>query len=198
MYMSVKNENLITSSRYDKEVNCEHDDSNVVLQSLDQLYHNLMKSEVECEDQLEDNMDEFERTLSTIVDNFLQALAEEMALCREVANEYNEQLSNHCLHLFEKASLESIGIEVTPQLKKIFQDKDTLMEALADCQAERMNSIDVKADIIRDQCISWLENTIEGFRKAHIIDRENNRVLEIHNFIEDQRKELALSIETAI
>nr|CDS28391.1 leucine rich repeat containing protein 48 [Hymenolepis microstoma] len=194
--MSAKNENLSTSSRHDKKTSCEHDDINLVQQSLDQLYQNLMKIEVECEDQLEDNMDEFERTLSTIIDNFLQVLAEEMALCREVANEYNEQLSNHCFHLLENASLDSIGIEVTLQLRKIFKDKDALMEALADCQAERTNSIDVKTDIIHDQCLRWFENIIEGFRKTQIIDRKNNRVLEIHNYIEDQRKELALSIES--
>lgn len=42
-----------------------------------------------------------------------------MALCREVANEYNEQLSNHCFHLLEKVSLDNIGVEITPQLKKV-------------------------------------------------------------------------------
>ncbi|VDO06218.1 unnamed protein product [Rodentolepis nana] len=198
MYMSIKNENLISSSRYDKEIICENDGINLVLQSLDQLYYDLMKIEVEFEDQLEDNMDEFERTLSAIVDNFLQKIGEEMALCREVANEYNEQLTNHCLHLFEKASLENFGIEVTPQLKKIFQDKDALMDALADCRAERINSIDVKTDVIRDECFRWLENIIEGFKKTQIIDRKNNRVFEIRNFIEDQRKELISSIGNTI
>ncbi|KAM3176757.1 hypothetical protein ACTXT7_005881 [Hymenolepis weldensis] len=195
-YMSVKNENLSMPTNDDGEIADEHDGLNLVRQSLKQLFHELMKFEVEIGDQLADNMDEFERALSTILDNFLQALEEEMALCREVANEYNEQFSNHCFHLLEKVSLDNIGVEITPQLKKIFENKDTLTEALADCQAERINSIDAKMDSIRDQSQTWFKNIIEGFRKTQITDRRNNRVFEIHKFIEDQRKELDLSIET--
>lgn len=44
---------------------------------------------------------------------------DEMALIREAENEYNEQVSNHCFHLFEKISLDNMGVEVTPQLKKV-------------------------------------------------------------------------------
>lgn len=62
------------SSDDDKEMTDEHDGLNLVRQSLDQIFHELMKFEVEFEDQLADNMDEFERALSTIIDHFLQAL----------------------------------------------------------------------------------------------------------------------------
>lgn len=42
--------------------------------SLNDLYYDLMKFEIELEEQLEENMDDFERTLSALTDEFLQAI----------------------------------------------------------------------------------------------------------------------------
>lgn len=93
--------------------------------------------------------------------------------------------------------MEMIIVYLYSLFDQIFEDKDTLTEALADCRAERINSIDVKTDSIRDQSQTWFKNITEGFRKTQITDRRNNRVSEIHKFIEDQRKELDLPIKTS-
>ncbi|KAL5107602.1 Dynein regulatory complex subunit 3 [Taenia crassiceps] len=100
--------------------------------SLTDLHYDLMKFETELEDQLEENMGDFERTLSGLIDEFLQAIDGEVAICREAEDEYYKKVSNHCLHLLDKVPLEEMGVEVTPQLREMFEDKESLTEALAD------------------------------------------------------------------
>ncbi|KAM7542759.1 hypothetical protein Aperf_G00000016022 [Anoplocephala perfoliata] len=172
-YLSVKQKELGVSSKGDRTLG---ESLNVVRRSLDELYYELMKYEVEMEDQLEDNMEDFERALTAIMDQFLQSLEDEVVLCREAENEYSEQVSNHCFHLFEKVSLANMGVEVTPQLKKMFEDKESLTDYLADCHSERINSIDLMADSIHDRYRTWLRNTLDGLKKAHITDRRRARI----------------------
>ncbi|KAL5969865.1 hypothetical protein TSMEX_002478 [Taenia solium] len=110
---------------------------------LDDLYYDLMKFEIELEEQLEENMDDFERTLLTLTDEFLQAI-------------------------------------------EMFEDKESLTEALADCHAEHLSSFDSKVDKIRERCQSWLKKVLLELRGAFIEERRKARVFEIHHFMETQ------------
>lgn len=68
----------------------------------------------------------------------------------------------------------------------MFEDKESLTEALADCHAEHLSSFDSRVDIIRERCQLWLKEVLLELRSTFIEERRKARVFEIHHFTETQ------------
>lgn len=65
---------LIQNSNLEEREIDDENDQQIMTSALEDLYYDLMKFEVEFEGQFEETLDDFERFLSGIVDEFLQAL----------------------------------------------------------------------------------------------------------------------------
>ncbi|VDD82653.1 unnamed protein product [Mesocestoides corti] len=168
----------------------EHGRGHKAADFLDSLHDDLMMLEAELEDQLDENIKAFEQTITTHVDQFIQTVEENMATCRKEEDKYFERISSHLFHLLDKVPLEDMVVEVTPELREMFKDKDSLTDILADCHAAHINAFDSVADVIRHQAKSWLSELLENLQKTHVEDRRRTRIMEIICFVENQKEEL--------
>ncbi|XP_030433775.1 dynein regulatory complex subunit 3 isoform X2 [Gopherus evgoodei] len=171
--------------------NFEIADSKLVKYNEDitQLSDMLMTLEMQTVDQLEEIIKDFERNIADQVSTFIENVQGMMAQCRDLENHHHEKLLEIAITTLEKIVKSEFDEEMPDDVRLLFVDKDTIVNAVNASHDIHLLKIDNREDDIITKANSWSSSVIEEVHKNEL-SRNRNRVREINQYIDHLQEEL--------
>ncbi|XP_074867081.1 dynein regulatory complex subunit 3 isoform X2 [Carettochelys insculpta] len=154
-----------------------------------QLSETLMTLEMQTVDQLEEIIKDFERNIADLVSTFIENVQGMMAQCRELENHHHEKLLEIAINTLEKIVKSEFDEEMPDDVRLLFTDKDTIVNAVNASHDIHLLKIDNREDDIITKANSWSSLVIDEVHKNEI-SRNRNRVQEINQYIDHLQEEL--------
>ncbi|KAE8578800.1 hypothetical protein XENTR_v10023778 [Xenopus tropicalis] len=159
------------------------------IDDINKLLDSLMTLELQLVDQTEEIIKEYERNVSDMVSAFLETVQGLMAQVRDLENHHHEKLLEISINLLEKVLKGEMDDEITDDIRMIFVDKDTVINAVSASHDIHLLKIDNREDELVTKMNTWANNLIQKVQKDEI-QRNRNRILEITTYIDHLRDEL--------
>ncbi|XP_058012835.1 dynein regulatory complex subunit 3 isoform X3 [Ahaetulla prasina] len=156
---------------------------------ITKLYETLMSLEMQLVDQLEEVIKDFERNIADLVSTFIENEQGLMAQCRDLENHHHEKLLEIAINTLEKIVKSEYDEEMPDEVRMLFVDKDTIVNAVNASHDIHLLKIDNREDEIITKANNRVYNLIEKVHKDEI-HRNRSRVLELNHYIEHIRSEL--------
>lgn len=159
--------------------------------SLDvaQLMDALLNLEIQLVDQLEEIIKEYERNIGELVSTFLETVQGLMAQIRDLENQHHEKLLELCITVLERVLKGEMDEDMTDELRALFVDKDTIINAVSASHDIHMLKIDNREDELVTKINNWATNLIQKVHKDEL-QRNRKRVAEINTYVDHLRDEL--------
>ncbi|XP_047145604.1 dynein regulatory complex subunit 3 isoform X1 [Hydra vulgaris] len=164
-------------------------------ESVTQLWNVLMNLEIQLVDQLEETIKDFERNMLDMAGSFVENVQQIVNQLRELENKNHEVLSEIAMNTLEKFMKNELEEEISDDIKFLFIDKDTVMNAVSASHDSHLFKIDCKEDDIVTRINANIRNLIEGLH-ADEIKRNRLRVCEINYLLDHFRDEIESFDET--
>ncbi|XP_033023731.1 dynein regulatory complex subunit 3 [Lacerta agilis] len=149
----------------------------------------LMTEEMLLVDQLEEVIKDFERNIADLVSNFIENEQGMMAQCRDLENQHHEKLLEIAVNTLEKIVKSEFDEEMPDDVRMLFVDKDTIVNAVNASHDIHLLKIDNREDEIITKSNGWATTLVEKVHKTEI-QRNRSRVLEINQYVDHLRSEL--------
>lgn len=156
---------------------------------ITKLSETLMTLEMQLVDQLEEVNKDFERNIIDLVSIFIENEQGLMAQCRDLENHHHEKLLEIAINTLEKIIKSEFEEEIPDDVRGLFVDKDTIVNAVNASHDIHLLKIDNREDEIITKANSWASVLIEKVHKDEIT-RNRNRVKEINQFVDHLHEEL--------
>ncbi|XP_059572564.1 dynein regulatory complex subunit 3 isoform X2 [Alligator mississippiensis] len=156
---------------------------------ITQLSDTLMTLEMQTVDQLEEIIKDFERNIADLVSTFIENVQGMMAQCRDLENHHHEKLLEISINTLEKIVKSEFEEEIPDDVRMLFVDKDTIVNAVNASHDIHLLKIDNREDDIITKANSWQAVVIEEVHKNEIA-RNRSRVKEINQYIDHLQEEL--------
>ncbi|XP_068761038.1 dynein regulatory complex subunit 3-like [Montipora capricornis] len=166
---------------------------NQINEEIRKLWDTLMGLEMELVDQLEDTIKEFERNMADLVTAFVEVVQGLMTQLRDMENAHHEKVSDIAVVTLEKLMKNELEEDLPDDLRMLFVDKDTIMNAVSASHDTHLLKIDNKEDDILTRATTRMQSLIENIHNDEVA-RNRNRVAEINNLV-DHFKDEAESYE---
>ncbi|XP_075928680.1 dynein regulatory complex subunit 3 isoform X2 [Petromyzon marinus] len=131
-------------------------------QKINNMWDALMKLEIQLLDQLE---------------------------CRELENNYHEKLLEVLMSTFDKIVKNELKEELSEDLRLIFTDKDSLVNAASASHDIHLLKIDNKEDDIISRANTWMATFVQRVQDEEV-KRNRARVTEINHYVDYLHEEL--------
>ncbi|CAN0260453.1 unnamed protein product [Lampetra planeri] len=158
-------------------------------QKINNMWDALMKLEIQLLDQLEDVVKDFERNLTDMVGAFIENLLPTLSQCRELENNYHEKLLEVLMSTFDKIVKNELKEELSEDLRLIFTDKDSLVNAASASHDIHLLKIDNKEDDIISRANTWMATFVQRVQDEEV-KRNRARVTEINHYVDYLHEEL--------
>eukprot|EP00062_Callorhinchus_milii_P019899 gi/632974955/ref/XP_007903960.1/ PREDICTED: leucine-rich repeat-containing protein 48 [Callorhinchus milii] len=157
--------------------------------ALKKLWNTLMNLEMQLVDQLEETIKDFERNISEMVSTYIENVQALIAQCRDLENHYHENVLEIAVSTYEKMVKNEVEEEMPDELRTLFVDKDTIVNAVNASHDMHLLKIDNREDELVTRSNGW---TTAMMDKLHMeeINRNRKRVLEINHYIDHWYSEL--------
>nr|XP_056722452.1 dynein regulatory complex subunit 3 [Euleptes europaea] len=153
------------------------------------LCETLMTLEMQLVDQLEEVIKDFERSIFDLVSIFIENEQGLMAQCRDLENHHHEKLLEIAINTLEKIVKSELEEDIPDDVRMLFVDKDTIVNAVNASHDIHLLKIDNREDEIITKANGWAATLIESVHKSEIT-RNRNRVKEINQYIDHLHNEL--------
>ncbi|XP_053898606.1 dynein regulatory complex subunit 3 isoform X1 [Malaclemys terrapin pileata] len=158
-------------------------------EDISQLSDTLMTLEMQTVDQLEEIIKDFERNIADQVSTFIENVQGMMAQCRDLENHHHEKLLEIAINTLEKIVKSEFDEEMPDDVRLLFVDKDTIVNAVNASHDIHLLKIDNREDDIVTKAKSWSSSVIEEVHKNEL-NRNRNRVREINQYIDHLQEEV--------
>ncbi|XP_069591750.1 dynein regulatory complex subunit 3, partial [Ranitomeya imitator] len=158
-------------------------------QDVAQLMDALLQLEIQLVDQLEEIIKEYERNIGDLVSAFLETVQSLMAQIRDLENQHHEKLLELSISLLERVLKGEMDDDVTDELRALFVDKDTIINAVSASHDIHMLKIDNREDELVTKINNWATNLVQKVHREEL-QRNRTRVAEINTYIDHLRDEL--------
>ncbi|CAJ0915041.1 unnamed protein product [Ranitomeya imitator] len=185
-------------------------------QDVAQLMDALLQLEIQLVDQLEEIIKEYERNIGDLVSAFLETVQSlypfsvrkgwrqrtndgileialtrphTMAQIRDLENQHHEKLLELSISLLERVLKGEMDDDVTDELRALFVDKDTIINAVSASHDIHMLKIDNREDELVTKINNWATNLVQKVHREEL-QRNRTRVAEINTYIDHLRDEL--------
>ncbi|KAM5153088.1 dynein regulatory complex subunit 3 [Mantella aurantiaca] len=156
-------------------------------QDIVQLMDSLLVLELQLVDQLEEIIKEYERNISELVSMFLETFT--MAQIRDLENHHHEKLLELSINMLERVLKGEMDEDMTDELRALFVDKDTIINAVSTSHDIHLLKIDNREDELVTKINNWATNLIQQVHREEQ-QRNRKRVAEINMYIDHLRDEL--------
>ncbi|XP_042293758.1 dynein regulatory complex subunit 3 [Sceloporus undulatus] len=156
---------------------------------LSKLSETLMNLEMQLVDQLEEVIKDFERSILDLVAIFIENEQGLMAQCRDLENHHHEKLLEIAINTLEKVVKSEFDEELPDDVRMLFVDKDTIVNAVNASHDIHLLKIDNREDDIITKANGWASVIIEKVHNDEL-NRNRSRVLEINQYVDHLRSEL--------
>ncbi|KAK3578006.1 hypothetical protein CHS0354_037388 [Potamilus streckersoni] len=157
---------------------------------VSELWDKLMGLELQIVDQLEEVIKDYERNMADMVSTFLENIQGFLSQCRDLENIHHERMMELSIVTLEKVIKNELDEEISEDLRMLFVDKDTIINAVSSSHDSHLLKIDNKEDDIVTRINNWLKTMIEQIHEEQEIVRNRRRVSEINNLIDHLRDEI--------
>ncbi|KAM8960281.1 dynein regulatory complex subunit 3 [Pelodytes ibericus] len=158
-------------------------------QDIGLLMDSLLTLELQLVDQLEEIIKEYERNISEMVSSFLETIQGLMAQIRELENQHHEKLLELAINMLEKVIKGEMDEDLSDDLRVLFVDKDTIINAVSASHDIHLLKIDNREDELVTKMNSWSSNLIKTVQRDEL-QRNRKRVTEINTYVDHLRDEL--------
>uniref|UniRef100_A0A8C5RH74 Dynein regulatory complex subunit 3 n=1 Tax=Laticauda laticaudata TaxID=8630 RepID=A0A8C5RH74_LATLA len=128
---------------------------------ITKLYETLMSLEMQLVDQLEEVIKDFERNILDLVSIFIENEQGLMAQCRDLENHHHEKLLETAINTLEKIVKSEYDEEMPDEVRMLFVDKDTIVNAVNASHDIHLLKIDNREDEIITKANNQVYNLIE-------------------------------------
>jgi len=159
-----------------------------VTEEIRKLWDTLMGLEMELVDQLEDTHKDFERNMADLVTAFVEQVQGLMTQLRDLENAHYEKVSDIAVVTLEKLMKNELEEDLPDDLRMLFVDKDTIMNAVSASHDTHLLKIDNKEDDVLTRATTRMQSLNEKIHNDEVV-RNRNRVAEINNLVDHFRDE---------
>lgn len=157
---------------------------------VSELWDRLMGLELQLVDQLEEIIKDFERNLQDMCSTFIENVQGYLSQCRDLENAHHERMLEIAIITLEKVVKNELDDEISDDLRNLFVDKDTIINAVTSSHDVHLLKIDNKEDDMVTRINAWMKNLIEKIHEEQEIIRNRVRVSEIKNLIDHLRDDI--------
>ncbi|KAM3863874.1 dynein regulatory complex subunit 3 [Diretmus argenteus] len=164
-------------------------------EEIKHLCDSLMTLEMQLANNLEDITQEFERNISDMIDSFTETaqdiypLLPTFAQCRDLENRHQEALREIALTTLEKVANNELEDEITDDMRILFVDKDSVINALGASHDTNLEKINDRENQLVTRIEAWKVVLIKEIQDKQV-KRNRKCVSEIHSYIDYLRKQL--------
>ncbi|XP_029658548.1 dynein regulatory complex subunit 3-like [Octopus sinensis] len=154
---------------------------------LEELHDKQLTYEMQLVDQLEDVIKEFEHNLRDLVSAFTEGFQGLLANCRDLESQHHEKVMEVALINVETAHKNEVE-DVSEDLRNLFMDKDTLVNAVTTSHEAHLLKIDHEEDKMSQRIKLWIKNLLKRIHDEEEVQRNRDRIIEITNMIDHLRE----------
>lgn len=156
---------------------------------ITELFNMLMTLEMQLVEQLEETINIFERNITDLVGLFIENVQSLMAQCRNLENHHHEKLLEIAINTLEKIFKGEMDEDLPDDVRALFVDKDTIVNAVGASHDIHLLKIDNREDELVTGINSWSAHLFDKIHKDEIM-RNRKRVKEINQYIDHMQSEL--------
>nr|XP_048304063.1 dynein regulatory complex subunit 3 isoform X2 [Myodes glareolus] len=156
---------------------------------ITELFNMLMTLEMQLVEQLEETINIFERNITDLVGLFIENVQSLMAQCRDLENHHHEKLLEIAINTLEKILKGEMDEDLPDDVRALFVDKDTIVNAVGASHDIHLLKIDNREDELVTGINSWCAQLLDKIHKDEIM-RNRKRVKEINQYIDHMQSEL--------
>lgn len=156
---------------------------------ISELFNTLMTLEMQLVEQLEETINMFERNIIDLVGLFIENVQSLMAQCRDLENHHHEKLLEIAISALEKTVKGELEEDLPDEVRALFVDKDTVVNAVGSSHDIHLLKIDNREDELVTRVNSWCTHLVDKIHKDEIM-RNRRRVKEINQYIDHMQNEL--------
>ncbi|EPQ10141.1 Leucine-rich repeat-containing protein 48 [Myotis brandtii] len=112
-----------------------------------------------------------------------------MAQCRDLENHHHEKLLEIAINTLEKVVKGELDEDLPEDVRALFVDKDTIVNAVGTSHDIHLLKIDNREDELVTRVNSWCTHLVGKIHKDEIM-RNRKRVKEINQYIDHMQNEL--------
>ncbi|XP_055263438.1 dynein regulatory complex subunit 3 [Moschus berezovskii] len=158
-------------------------------EDITELLNVLMMLEMQLVEQLEETINMFERNIIDLVGLFVENVQSLMAQCRDLENHHHEKLLEIAINVLEKTVKGEMDEDLPDDLRSLFVDKDTIVNAVGASHDIHLLKIDNREDELVTRVNSWCTHLLDKVHKDEIM-RNRQRVKEINQYVDHAQSEL--------
>jgi len=126
--------------------------------------------------------------MSDMVTSFVENVQGLTTQLRDLENIHNEKVSDICVVTLEKLLKNELEEDLSDDLRLLFVDKDTIMNAVSASHDTHLLKIDNKEDDMVTRANTVMQTILENIHNDEI-KRNRDRISEINNLIDHFRDE---------
>ncbi|XP_007647286.1 dynein regulatory complex subunit 3 [Cricetulus griseus] len=153
------------------------------------LFNVLMTLEMQLVEQLEETINIFERNITDMVGLFIENVQSLMAQCRDLENHHHEKILEIAINTLEKILKNEMDEDLPDDVRALFVDKDTIVNAVGASHDIHLLKIDNREDELVTGINSWCAHLLDKIHREEIV-RNRKRVKEINQYIDHMQSEL--------
>ncbi|XP_052613280.1 dynein regulatory complex subunit 3 isoform X2 [Peromyscus californicus insignis] len=156
---------------------------------INELFNMLMTLEMQLVEQLEETINMFERNITDLVGLFIENVQTLMAQCRDLENHHHEKILEIAINTLEKILKGEMDEDLPDDVRALFVDKDTIVNAVGASHDIHLLKIDNREDELVTGINSWCAQLLDKIHKDEIM-RNRKRVKEINQYVDHMQSEL--------
>ncbi|XP_034076161.1 dynein regulatory complex subunit 3 [Gymnodraco acuticeps] len=150
---------------------------------INQLCKGLMTLEFQMVSQLEDITKRLDINISEMVGYFTEMVQGTFAQCRDLEDDYNGKVRVSALALLDDASKDNLDEFLPDDVRILFTDKETVMDALATGHDNHLMKINDRETQLVSRVNSWKVALIKGIQDKDL--KENRmRIKDLHRYMD--------------
>ncbi|XP_072794646.1 dynein regulatory complex subunit 3 [Vicugna pacos] len=158
-------------------------------EDIAELSNALMTLEMQLVEQLEETINMFERNIVDLVELFIENVQSLMAQCRDLENHHHEKLLEIAINILEKIVKGELDEDLPEDVRPLFVDKDTTVNAVGTSHDTHLLKIDNREDELVTRVNSWCTHLVDKIHKDEMT-RNRRRVKEINQYVDHVQGEL--------
>ncbi|XP_032354888.1 dynein regulatory complex subunit 3 isoform X2 [Camelus ferus] len=158
-------------------------------EDIAELSNALMTLEMQLVEQLEETINMFERNIVDLVELFIENVQSLMAQCRDLENHHHEKLLEIAINILEKIVKGELDEDLPDDVRALFVDKDTIVNAVGASHDMHLLKIDNREDELVTRVNSWCTHLVDKIHKDEMT-RNRRRVKEINQYGDHVQGEL--------
>ncbi|XP_071329892.1 dynein regulatory complex subunit 3 [Trachinotus anak] len=156
---------------------------------ISKLSNSLITLEFQMVSQLEDIIKKLDINTSEMVGNFSETVQGIFAQCRDLEDSYNHNVRKIAVATLEKVAKDNLEEDMPDDVRTLFTDRDTVMDALATGHDNHMLQINNRETLLVTHVNAWKVALIKGIQDKEL-KRNRMRISDIHRYVDHVKEQL--------